>query len=97
MHRDRTGELIDEPTAPAPWHDPRCHDGWLPETTDRRPVPCLTCRPHIAEDLDRRRRRGSREIAATPAREAAMTAIRAALADTRQRRTTVAQPPEENP
>lgn len=29
-------------------HDPRCRAGWLGEDTDGRPIPCTTCRPHLA-------------------------------------------------
>ena len=28
-------------------HDPRCRRGWLGDDDDNRPVPCLTCRPHL--------------------------------------------------
>lgn len=29
-------------------HDDRCRSGWLGEDDAGRPVPCLTCRPHLA-------------------------------------------------
>lgn len=36
-------------------HDPRCTGGWLGETDDGHPIPCLECRPHLRDQLDRRR------------------------------------------
>lgn len=33
---------------PEPEHDPRCRAGWLGEDAHDRPIPCLTCRPHLA-------------------------------------------------
>jgi hypothetical protein len=30
-------------------HMARCRDGWLGEDNDGRPVPCLHCRPHLAQ------------------------------------------------
>lgn len=39
----------DDPTSrglPAPIeHD--CEDGWLGRDSEGRPIPCLTCRPHL--------------------------------------------------
>lgn len=45
---DRYGEPIeDEPDSPTKAHDIRCHNGWLGEDDQGRPIPCLTCRPHL--------------------------------------------------
>lgn len=41
------------PTAAALEHDPRCRAGWLGEDAHDRPIPCLTCRPHLAHDRRR--------------------------------------------
>lgn len=38
----------DDTTATEPEHDPRCRDGWLGDDAHDRPIPCLTCRPHLA-------------------------------------------------
>ncbi|TFV67224.1 UNVERIFIED_ORG: hypothetical protein E4P37_03440 [Bacillus sp. AZ43] len=50
---DRTGEPIEDddpaPTTATQAHDPTCRGGWLGEDDDGRLVPCLTCRPWIAE------------------------------------------------
>ena len=43
--RDRTGELVDDDVADP--HNPRCRRGWLGTDLDGRPIPCLTCRPHL--------------------------------------------------
>jgi len=32
---------------PEPTHDERCRRGWLGEDDEGRPIPCLTCRPHL--------------------------------------------------
>lgn len=32
---------------PAPVHPAACVGGWLGEDSEGRPVPCLTCRPHL--------------------------------------------------
>lgn len=48
--RDRDGSLLDHhPLEDDDWtpHEHRCHDGWLGETTDGRPIPCHTCRPWL--------------------------------------------------
>ena len=29
-------------------HDARCRDGWLGDDDQDRPIPCPTCRPHLA-------------------------------------------------
>lgn len=29
-------------------HDERCRGGWLGEDHAGRPIPCTTCRPHVA-------------------------------------------------
>lgn len=34
-------------TPRTPEHDPRCRRGWLGEDDIGRPIPCLTCRPHL--------------------------------------------------
>ena len=41
--RDRTGEEI-EPH--------RCGNGWIGETSDGRPIPCLICKPHLGRRSD---------------------------------------------
>jgi hypothetical protein len=43
MHRDRTGELVDE--VPTSRHD--CTRGWVGEDHDGRPVPCFICKPYL--------------------------------------------------
>lgn len=50
---DRYGDPTDdEPDSPQPSdHDARCRDGWLGEDTAGRPIPCLTCRPHLASGM----------------------------------------------
>ncbi|KQS66253.1 hypothetical protein ASG41_13090 [Modestobacter sp. Leaf380] len=51
MPHDRYGDLIEDErvrTADPLPHDPRCVAGWLPDTPDGLAVPCLTCRPHLA-------------------------------------------------
>jgi hypothetical protein len=42
-------EFVDDQPADPPVvpHDPRCRRGWLDRDGDR-PVPCLTCKPHLA-------------------------------------------------
>lgn len=35
--------------AAAKVHDPRCRRGWLGETEDGHPIPCLHCRPHLLD------------------------------------------------
>lgn len=52
---DRTGEPIDD-DIDQDQHDPRCVAGWLPDTPDGLAVPCLTCRPHLADRRDHLRR-----------------------------------------
>ena len=43
MRRDRDGSWIrDEPVG----H--RCARGWLGSDPEGRPIPCLTCKPHLA-------------------------------------------------
>lgn len=32
----------------------RCTGGWAGEDRNGRPVPCLTCRPHLRRELDPR-------------------------------------------
>jgi hypothetical protein len=84
MHRDRSGEVIEQVPALGSPHDPRCRDGWLPETADERPVPCLVCRPNIGRQVEQRRRERHRGLASAATREAAMRTIRATLAASRQ-------------
>lgn len=36
-------------------HEQRCHDGRLGEDHNGRPIPCPTCRPHLARTRDRMR------------------------------------------
>lgn len=45
MH-DRTGEQVDDDEQGAPFHDPRCRDGWIDRDADPA-VPCLRCRPYL--------------------------------------------------
>ena len=91
-HRDRSGEVIEQPPTIGSPHDPRCRDGWLPETTDARPVPCLVCRPEIGRQVEQRRRERHRGLASDATREAAMRVIREALAAARRRETDVRRP-----
>lgn len=54
MTLDRYGEPTEgvvTSTAPSGGHDPRCRRGWLGEDLDGRPVPCLICRPHLAQTV----------------------------------------------
>lgn len=46
MTLDRTGERIDDS------HDPRCRNGWLGYDSERRPIPCFTCRPHLRKTVN---------------------------------------------
>lgn len=87
MHRDRSGDLVEDVAESGSWHDPRCRDGWLPETVDARPVPCLVCRPHIGQQQDRRRRQQPLHRGSSHARETAMRSIRTALDESSRRRT----------
>lgn len=41
MSPDRYGD-----TEPPPPH--HCGNGWIGETPDGRPIPCLICKPHLA-------------------------------------------------
>lgn len=41
---DRWGDPIED-EEPDPIH--RCDGGWLGEDDQGRPIPCLTCRPHL--------------------------------------------------
>jgi len=45
MNRDRTGEPIEPADESAPWHDPRCRNGWLGEDEQGRPIPCPVHKP----------------------------------------------------
>jgi hypothetical protein len=51
MHRDRTGEPVDDD--PADQH--RCEAGWLGEDHLGRPIPCAVCRAETIRNRDRRR------------------------------------------
>lgn len=52
--RDRTGEPLDElPDELAAPH--RCRRGWVGEDDQGRPIPCITCRPHLPGMLARQR------------------------------------------
>ena len=93
--RDRTGDLVDDQPGVVEWHDPRCRAGWLPETTDRRPVPCTVCRPHIGQQQERRRRKRPRTTATDDTRRDAMANIRAAIADAGRRTSGRPNPPED--
>lgn len=81
---DATGEAYDDEVdrqAPPAWHDPRCRDGWLPDTADGRPVACATCKPHVARQQQRRPRR-LEQPASPHVQAAAMTEIRRAFSTT---------------
>lgn len=52
---DRFGEPIDDDDVDEPPHDPRCVDGLLGDDPLGRPIPCLTCRPHLIDRLRPRR------------------------------------------
>lgn len=39
--------------AARPRHGRDCADGWLGEDEHGRPIPCLTCRPHLRPRGDR--------------------------------------------
>ena len=47
--RDRFGEPVADqvPTATTPVHDPACVNGYIGEDSDRRPIPCPTCKPWL--------------------------------------------------
>lgn len=46
---DRYGDPIDDQVAELEWpHDGRCRAGWLGEDAAGHPIPCPTCRPHLA-------------------------------------------------
>lgn len=47
LHDEHEQEAPAQQTLPRV-HDSRCRSGWLGEDVDGRPVPCLTCRPHLA-------------------------------------------------
>jgi hypothetical protein len=74
---DRYGELVDEDQADLAdvvQLPHRCANGWLDRNADN-PVPCPTCRPHLAERLthlrarqaERRRERTELDTARTAA------------------------------
>ncbi|QII04352.1 hypothetical protein BH93_02330 [Rhodococcoides fascians A25f] len=44
---NRYGETEEEP--PLDDHHPGCRKGWLGEDPDGNPIPCIQCRPHLAE------------------------------------------------
>lgn len=53
---DRYGDPIDDHPDSGdiqPEHDPLCRDGWLGEDHAGRPIPCLTCRPHLVPGAHR--------------------------------------------
>ncbi len=45
MRRDRDGSPLEQHDDELDTH--LCVDGWLGFDADERPVPCLTCRPHL--------------------------------------------------
>lgn len=48
---DRYGDPVDDETEDnTAAHDPRCRRGWLGDDHAGRPIPCLTCRPHLARE-----------------------------------------------
>ncbi|MEU7787701.1 hypothetical protein [Amycolatopsis sp. NPDC049159] len=57
MAHDRTGEEITDDTESvgAPFHDPRCIDGWIDYENADEPKPCYVCRPNLRPDALRRR------------------------------------------
>lgn len=50
MSLDRTGNELEPDDPSAPWHDPRCHGGWLGHDDELRPIPCPVCRPWTQGD-----------------------------------------------
>lgn len=87
MPHDRYGNPIEDqddhttPSSPqqAPQRPPHdCEDGWIDPEGDN-PLPCLTCRPHLAPDA---RRAALNLPASRPAADprAGIAACRAALA-----------------
>lgn len=44
MRRDRDGDMIPD-LPPQPEH--QCRRGWLGHDNEGRPIPCLTCKPHL--------------------------------------------------
>lgn len=59
IQHDRTGEPIEDESesVDAPFHDPRCRNGWIDRDADQ-PKPCLLCRPHLAPERLHRRALG---------------------------------------
>lgn len=57
IQHDRTGEPIEDESesADAPFHDPRCVDGWIEYDEADHPKPCYVCRPGLRPDALRRR------------------------------------------
>jgi hypothetical protein len=49
--RDRDGELVEPPDDDDVAHVTRCRGGWLDRDSDPA-VPCLRCRPHLADRLN---------------------------------------------
>lgn len=43
MSPDRYGD-----PQPRACRDPRCRRGWLGNDEEGRPIPCLSCKPHLA-------------------------------------------------
>lgn len=53
VQHDRTGELVEVEDQDQDQHDARCADGWLGEDWAGRLIPCLSCRPHLANRRER--------------------------------------------
>lgn len=57
IQHDRTGEPIEDETesVDAPFHDPRCVDGWIDYAEADKPRACYVCRPGLRPDVLRRK------------------------------------------
>ncbi|QIX27463.1 hypothetical protein ncot_13240 [Nocardioides sp. JQ2195] len=51
MTYDRYGEPVEDETGQDDTHT--CDNGWLGEDYAGRPIPCLTCRPHLQKGYTR--------------------------------------------
>lgn len=57
IQHDRTGEPIEDESesVDAPFHDPRCRDGWISYENADKPKPCYVCRPKLRREALRRK------------------------------------------
>lgn len=57
IQHDRTGEPIEDESesVDAPFHDPRCVDGWIDYAEADKPKACYVCRPRLRPDVLRRK------------------------------------------